>query len=64
MNYNNEDFKDNKNQRRENLKYKKKGKIETSDNFAAHKQAKKHLRSRKELLEEQELWDDWENIQE
>lgn len=49
-----------KQSRREKLKHKKKNRSEVSDHHKHNHETKRQLRSKKESLYENELWEDWE----
>lgn len=63
MNYSNEDFYQNSKQnRRENLKHKKKNKEEIPDAYKAQNKLNKEFKSKKQSMYEDELWEDWEDF--
>ena len=53
-----------KQNRRENLKHKKKIRNDIPDNYRDQHKAKKELRAKKESMCEEELWEDWEEYYE
>jgi hypothetical protein len=61
---NEEDFHQySKQNRRENLKYKKKLRNDFSDHYKDQNRSKKDLRAKKESIQEEEIWQDWEDYE-
>jgi hypothetical protein len=58
--YNN-DFEDRKNYRREKLSNKKKTSKDLDQSYKDIKKIKKEYRSKIEEMEQEELWEEWEN---
>jgi len=58
--YNN-DFEDRKNYRREKLSNKKKTSKDLDQSYRDIKKIKKEYRSKIEEMEQEELWEEWEN---